>query len=124
MIKREITSMTGILLGRGPLHIPAGTPTLFLAEEYRDQLKKRETKVHVRTEHNMIQTERENRARVLAVINEKTSSTSEIMAQVDLSRTTVANLTKTLIENGQVRLNKNIWPWIYEPIHTKGKAER
>lgn len=119
MIKQEITSMTGILLGRGPLHIPAGTPTMFLAEEYRDKPKKRETKAHVRPEHNMIQTERENRARVLAVINKKASTTSEIMEEVNLSRSAIHNLTNTLVDAGAIRRNRSIWPWVYEAIKTR-----
>lgn len=98
-----------------------GTATVFRVEEYRDRPKKREKKPYIKPEHNMVFTERKNRAAVLAAIRQKPRNTTEIIEQVGLSRSAVHNLTKTLVENGEVRLNKDIWPWIYEPIH-KGKG--
>jgi hypothetical protein len=110
-----------ILTGQKPTI--TGHATIFLAEEYRDRpKKKREEKVYVNPEHSMIQAERINRSKVFSEIKRKPSTSTDLVERTKLSRTAIHNLTRTLIEEGKVRLNKDVWPWIYMPIKKREAA--
>lgn len=107
--------LTAVLNGTPPAL--QGKLTVFRVEEYRDKPKPmREKKVKVQTNqtHNMVVTEQLNRAKVLNAIRRKADSSSKLVKRTKLSRSSIYNLTNTLIAEGKVRINKDAYPWIYE----------
>lgn len=113
-----MSMFTTLLYGEQPEM--RGKITVFRPEEYRDKTVKKAKlakKVRTNQDHNMVVTERLNRAKVLKAIRRKPDSSAGLVERTKLCRTSIYNLTKALIEEGKIVLRTDVYPRRYEASH-------
>jgi predicted transcriptional regulator len=106
--------ITQITLGLKPFRPPCGVSRL-----YGPDIKQKPPKIPPGT--NMILKAQENRATVLKFICLRKSSATKLAKLSGLARSTISNMTDSLLSDGLIVCDKSTWPWQYSAT-AKGKS--